>query len=216
MWFATSLIQLLVPVKLAFGIVLQRNRMKKEVKIALFVSGKGSNARAVIDFSLKSKAYTVAAIYASSPKSQALLLAKEHNLHSECISDDDLSGNVLFHELNDQGISLIVLAGFLRKIPPSFLKGFDGKMINIHPSLLPAFGGAGMYGIRVHEAVIAANENKSGCTIHFVDEGYDTGAIIAQFSCDVKPDDTPASLAARVLRLEHESLPKTIEQIVTS
>jgi phosphoribosylglycinamide formyltransferase 1 len=202
-------------VKLAFGIVLQLNRMKKEVKIVLFVSGKGSNANAVIDFSLKSKAFSVVAIYASSPKSQALLLAKEHGLHNECITDDDLLGRALFERLNDQSISLIVLAGFLRKIPVSFLNGFQGKMINIHPSLLPEHGGAGMYGIRVHEAVIAANEKKSGCTIHYVDQGYDTGAIIAQFSCDVMPDDTPASLAARVLKLEHESLPKTIEQIVT-
>ena len=200
--------------KLALRIVLQRICMKKEKKIALFVSGKGSNARAVIDFSCVHGGYEVAALYASNPHAAAIDMAKELGVHTDSLSDTDLSGEKLLGTLNAENISLIVLAGFLRKIPASFIKGFHGKMINIHPSLLPAHGGAGMYGIHVHRAVLEAGDKQSGCTIHYVDEGYDTGAIIAQKTCVVPPNDTPESLAERVLKLEHDLLPRTIAELV--
>jgi phosphoribosylglycinamide formyltransferase-1 len=109
------------------------------------------------------------------------------------------------------GVDYLVLAGFLRLVPSNIIKEYEGRIVNIHPALLPAFGGKGMYGGRVHEAVIAAGEKESGITIHRVNERYDDGAVIAQVRCDVSPDETPETLAGKIHALEHEYFPKTIE-----
>jgi phosphoribosylglycinamide formyltransferase-1 len=113
------------------------------------------------------------------------------------------------------GVDIVVLAGYMKKLGPKMLSRFRGRIVNVHPALLPKFGGEGMYGIHVHEAVIAAGEKESGVTIHFVDEQYDTGAILAQTHVPVMPDDTPETLAARVLEQEHILYAETLQRIVT-
>ena len=123
--------------------------------------------------------------------------------------DRAILGALLEHDVN-----IIVLAGYMKKLGPRTLSQFKGAILNIHPALLPKFGGKGMYGIHVHEAVIAAKQKETGVTIHLVDEEYDTGPIIAQVKTPVLLDDTPETLQARVLQLEHDFLPETLQKIV--
>lgn len=144
-----------------------------------------------------------------------LKIAKKENIPSLVIEREPfLKGNAYVDELKKSGIDFIVLAGFLWKIPLTLIKAYPGKIINIHPALLPKFGGKGMYGRHVHEAVIASGEQQSGITIHFVDEIYDHGKIIFQAACPVKKDDTALSLSTRVLQLEHEHYPGIIEELL--
>jgi len=125
----------------------------------------------------------------------------------------DFSGAML-DTLEEHHIEFILLAGYMRKIPAEMVKRYSGKILNIHPALLPKFGGEGMYGTHVHEAVIAAGESRSGATVHFVDEEYDRGAILLQRSVPVETDDTPQSLAARVLECEHRLYPDALEKLL--
>jgi phosphoribosylglycinamide formyltransferase-1 len=118
--------------------------------------------------------------------------------------------------LDSADIDLIALAGYLRLIPPAVIKRYPQRIVNIHPALLPDFGGRGMYGLNVHKAVLAAGETESGATVHFVDEHYDEGDIIAQARVPVLPNDTPETLAARVLTVEHELLPNALERLARS
>lgn len=118
--------------------------------------------------------------------------------------------------LHEQQIDFIVLAGFLARIPDALLHSYPNRIVNIHPSLLPKFGGKGMYGNKVHEAVVAAGETESGITIHYLNEHYDEGQIIAQYRCPVMPNDTPQDVATRVHALEYEYYPKVIEQLLTT
>jgi phosphoribosylglycinamide formyltransferase-1 len=121
-------------------------------------------------------------------------------------------GNGYAHELEDAEIDFIVLAGFLWKIPLTLINAYRNKIVNIHPALLPKYGGKGMYGENVHKAIIEAGEKESGITIHQVDEHYDNGDVILQVKCNVFPDDTPGTLAERIHRLEHEHFPQCIEK----
>lgn len=141
--------------------------------------------------------------------------AKKANIDSFVFNRDDLfnTGKVL-DILNSYNIHFIVLAGFLWKIPGNIIKAYPDKIVNIHPALLPKYGGKGMYGMRVHEAVISSGESFSGITIHMVNEEYDKGSIVSQHTCDVKPDDTPQSLAGRIHKLEHYWYPRVIEKLV--
>jgi phosphoribosylglycinamide formyltransferase-1 len=118
--------------------------------------------------------------------------------------------------LEVNAVDYIILAGFLWLVPDYLLKAFPGRIINIHPALLPKYGGKGMYGMKVHEAVIANGEKESGITIHYVDENYDEGDIIFQAKCEVRSDDTPETLAKRIHQLEHSNYPKVIDRLVTS
>ena len=124
------------------------------------------------------------------------------------------SGELVLSTLREHDIDFVVLAGFLARVPDNILHAYPNKMINIHPSLLPKFGGKGMYGDRVHEAVIASGEKESGITIHYTNEHYDEGGIICQQKCPVLPGDTPEELAQRIHRLEYEYYPKVIEELV--
>jgi phosphoribosylglycinamide formyltransferase-1 len=121
---------------------------------------------------------------------------------------------VIVKELEDNAIDLVILAGFLWLVPQNMVQAFPNKIINIHPALLPNYGGKGMYGEKVHEAVIAAHDKESGITIHYVNEQYDEGAIIAQFKCGVSAADTPDSLAANIHKLEHQHFPVVIENVL--
>lgn len=183
-------------------------------RIVIFISGSGSNARSIIRHSREKGGYHVQRLYSNKPERGADSITADLDVELGLLSDEILAGPALFTKLNEENIQLVVLAGFLRKIPLSFLRGFKGKLINIHPSLLPAHGGPGMYGQRVHKSVIANGDTESGCSMHYVDEDYDTGAVIEQFTCPVLPEDTAETLAARVLTLEHEHYPHVIHKLL--
>jgi formyltetrahydrofolate-dependent phosphoribosylglycinamide formyltransferase len=183
--------------------------------IAIFASGMGSNTQKIIDFFRNSKTVKIALIVCNKPGAGVLNIAKNENIPSLLIEKDRFfDGDAYINELNRHNISFIVLAGFLWKIPPNLIMAFKGKIINIHPALLPAYGGKGMYGTKVHEAVIAAKEKESGISIHYVDEIYDHGATIFQATCPVLETDTADSLAERIHQLEHQYYPKVIDELM--
>jgi len=190
-------------------------------QIAIFSSGTGSNAKKIIDHltSLKEKGIStaiVSLIVCNKPEAAVLKIAEENNIPAFLIEKEKFfRGNAYTDELKAAGIDFIVLAGFLWKIPVALIKAFHGKMINIHPALLPKYGGKGMYGNFVHEAVIANKEKESGITIHYVDEVYDHGQIILQATCLVSEDETPESLAKKVQVLEHRHFPPAVALLTT-
>ena len=189
-------------------------------QIAIFSSGAGSNAKKIIDhlLSLKEKSIStpvVSLIVCNKPEAGVLKIAADNNIPVLLIEKEKFfRGNAYIDELKAANIDFIVLAGFLWKIPDELIKAFRGKMINIHPALLPKYGGKGMYGNFVHEAVITNKEKESGITIHYVDEIYDHGEIIFQSACDIEPADTPEDLAEKIHILEHRHYPATIELIL--
>jgi formyltetrahydrofolate-dependent phosphoribosylglycinamide formyltransferase len=183
--------------------------------IAIFASGTGSNAQKIIDYFRNSQTVKIALIVCNKPGAGVLNIAKNESIPSLLIEKDRfLSGDAYISELNRHNISFIVLAGFLWKLPPNLVMAFKGKIINIHPALLPSYGGKGMYGNRVHEAVIAAREKESGISIHYVDEIYDHGDTIFQATCPVLETDTAESLAQRIHELEHKYYPKVIAELI--
>jgi phosphoribosylglycinamide formyltransferase-1 len=150
-------------------------------------------------------------------RQNAFVLERAKGLGVPCVwfaKSDWESGELVLSTLREHDIDFVVLAGFLARVPDNILHAYPNKMINIHPSLLPKFGGKGMYGDRVHEAVIASGEKESGITIHYTNEHYDEGGIICQQKCPVLPGDTPEELAQRIHRLEYEYYPKVIEELV--
>ncbi|MCW8822514.1 MAG: phosphoribosylglycinamide formyltransferase [Ignavibacteriaceae bacterium] len=183
--------------------------------LAIFVSGRGSNLRAVLDSPKLKDLIKVKAVVGDKLYCPAFDIAKNFSIpiysvgkKEEFISFDDLT--ILFKELK---IDVIVLAGFLKLIPENFIKTFRNNIINIHPALLPSFGGAGMYGMNVHRAVFESSAQVSGASVHFVDETYDTGKIIAQRCVDISDVKSPEEIAEKVLRIEHQLLPDVIEKI---
>jgi len=182
-------------------------------KIAVFASGSGSNAAKIIERFRHHQNIAVALIVSNKPGAGVLTIAAENNIPSLIIEKEKFfRGDAYVPELIEKEIDLIVLAGFLWKVPAALIKAFSNKIINIHPALLPGYGGKGMYGKFVHEAVLANKEKESGITIHYVDEVYDHGKIIFQATCIVKDNDTANSLAQRIHQLEHEHFPGIIEQ----
>jgi phosphoribosylglycinamide formyltransferase 1 len=185
-------------------------------KLAIFSSGTGSNAARIIRYFQGHPSISVDLIVCNNPEAGVLGVGKEHGVKSLLIEKERFfRGDGYVAELQARGIGFIVLAGFLWKIPSKLVAAFSHRIINIHPALLPKYGGKGMYGHFVHEAVIAAREQKSGITIHFVDELYDHGQIIFQQSVDVDPRETPTTLAKKVQSLEHEFFPLWIEKVIT-
>ncbi len=173
-------------------------------RIAVFASGGGTDFQSVIDANEKEKFCEIACLIASKDEIGALDRAKKHGIKTAVFSKAAYPDiNVLYSELtyllNINRVDYIVLAGWLKIIPESFIKAFEDRIINIHPSLIPAFCGAGMYGLNVHKAVLEFGAKVSGCTVHFVNEVPDGGAIIAQTAVEVKSDDTPESLQSRIL-----------------
>lgn len=190
-------------------------RSLQSTRIAIFASGAGSNAQKILAHFRESSSIQVALIACNNPSAGVLKIAEKENIPSLIIEKEKFfRGNGYTDELKQKNIDLIVLAGFLWKLPPSLIDAYANRIINIHPALLPKYGGKGMYGNNVHAAVIAAGEKESGITIHYVDEHYDNGDVILQVKCAVLPDDTPGSLAQRIHGLEHEHYPKVIERIV--
>jgi phosphoribosylglycinamide formyltransferase 1 len=176
-------------------------------QIAVLVSGSGSNLQALLNHRLP-----IALVLSDRPHVQALERAAKHDVPSMALGDFS-DGVVFLDTLQQHRIDLIALAGYLRHVPDVVTRAYHGRMLNVHPSLLPAFGGPGMYGLRVHKAALAAGVRVSGATVHFVDEVYDRGPIIAQHPVPVLPTDTPESLAARVLRVEHSLYPRALAAV---
>ncbi|MBH83354.1 MAG: phosphoribosylglycinamide formyltransferase [Flavobacteriales bacterium] len=185
-------------------------------KIAILVSGLGTNAINIIQYFNKNNVANVALVISN--KADALAVKKAQNMGVETIVFNNesfkKSGNVLAC-LKSNSIDFIVLAGFLVKIPNDIIQAYPKKIVNLHPSLLPKYGGKGMYGNHVHRAVIEAKESESGISIHFVNEEYDEGAIIFQAKVSVEKEDSVGMLAERIQQLEHCFFPKVIEQVIS-
>ncbi len=185
---------------------------KKQVKIAIFASGAGSNADKIMAHFANNAQIKVVLLGCNKPGAGAFAVAAKHGVESFTIEKEQFfRGDNFLPFLHEKGVNFVVLAGFLWKIPENLIKAYPNRIINIHPALLPKYGGKGMYGNFVHTAVIAAAETESGITIHYVDEQYDHGAHILQATCPVLPSDTPETLAQRIHGLEHEHFAKVIE-----
>ena len=183
--------------------------------IAIFASGAGTNAKKIIEHFTNSKSISVALIICNKPDAGVLQIATENHIPALLLEKEQFfRGNGYAEELKKAGITLIVLAGFLWKVPDTLINAYPGKIINIHPALLPKYGGKGMYGNHVHEAVINAGEKESGITIHFVDKLYDHGKHIFQAKCPVLSGDTPEKLAQRIHQLEHAHYASVIENLL--
>lgn len=184
-------------------------------RIAIFASGAGTNAARIIEHFTDHPTVQVALVVCNKQKAGVLAIAAAHHIDTLLIEREQfLNGDGYVPLLQEKKIDWIILAGFLWKIPGSLLRHYKGHIVNIHPALLPDFGGKGMYGTHVHEAVLAANVNESGITIHYVDEEYDHGATIFQARCPVLANDTADILATRVHALEHQHYSRVIEELV--
>ena len=186
-----------------------------KMRAAVLASGGGSNLQALLDHQDAlgdAGAVAVALVASDRPGAYALERAAARGIATRVMDRAERTDG-LAALLRAQAIDLVVLAGYLRFVPEAVTRAWHGRVVNVHPALLPAFGGAGMYGHRVHEAVLAAGARWSGVTVHFVDEHYDRGPIIAQWPVRVAADDTPDSLAARVLRIEHRLYPRAVQAV---
>lgn len=182
--------------------------------LAIFASGSGTNAENIARYFSNNPRAKIALIATENPNALVLERAKRLELPSYRFTMKEFKNGKVLSKLIDMNIDFIVLAGFLKMVPPEMVKLFHNRIVNIHPALLPKYGGKGMYGYRVHKAVIAAGETESGITIHYVNENYDEGDIIFQARCPVMPNDTPETLAKRVHTLEWEYYPKVIEALL--
>ena len=185
--------------------------------IAIFASGSGTNAENLIKYFSTGKNSQVTLLLSNKADAYVLKRAEKHSVKSVVFDRHDFyeSGKVL-EILSVNNIDFIVLAGFLWLVPAPLIEKYRDRIVNIHPALLPAYGGKGMYGSHVHKAVIENGEDESGITIHKVNEVYDAGDIIFQAKCPVLPDDTPDSLAARIHKLEYEHFPVVVEEQINS
>jgi len=184
-------------------------------RLAVLASGRGSNLQAIIDHFeniSRERIANVVLVASNRPDSPALIRAATASIDIASFDADD-DGDQLLNLLQRFRVDLVVLAGYLKRIPPKVVREYSGRILNIHPALLPDFGGEGMYGARVHEAVIASGARESGVTVHVVNDEYDRGPIVAQWRVPVEPDDTAENLAARVLSVEHVVYPRVIEMV---
>jgi phosphoribosylglycinamide formyltransferase 1 len=185
--------------------------------IAIFASGGGSNAQKMIDYFANSTTVNVALIVSNKADAGVLGIAERHKIPALVIQRSGFyQSEQLLDDLRSANIDFIVLAGFLWLIPPYLIQAFPQKMVNIHPALLPKYGGKGMYGMHVHEAVKAAGETETGITIHYVNEHYDEGDIVFAAQTAIGPEDSPADIAKKVQQLEHAHFPRVVEQLVTA
>ena len=179
--------------------------------LIVFASGAGSNTRAIIDYFKQAGTAIVSLIVSNKPDAGVLNIARDENIPTLVIDKQRFNDPALVEELHSYNPSLIVLAGFLWKVPDAVIAAFPDRIINIHPALLPSYGGRGMYGHHVHNAVLAAGDKESGITIHYVNEVYDSGNIIVQARGPITEGDSSETLAASVHALEHFYFPRTID-----
>ena len=186
------------------------------IRIALFASGSGSNAENIVHYFSQNPGFVFPVILSN--KSDAFIHARAKKLHipSFTFSRDDFSdGEKILSFLKEYNVDCIVLAGFLLKIPQTLILAYTNKIINIHPALLPKHGGKGMYGMRVHQAVISSQDPETGITIHLVNEQYDEGQVVFQARCSVLPGETAADIAKKIHQLEQKYFPREIEKLIT-
>lgn len=182
-------------------------------RIAIFASGAGTNAQKIIEHFLNSKEIVVDSLWSNDENAYALIRAEKLGIETFTFDRDEFyRSNEILDRLYDHRIDMIVLAGFLWLVPRNLTELFT--VINIHPALLPKYGGKGMYGANVHKAVLASRDKESGITIHRVNQDYDKGKIIFQATCPILPKDTPETLAARIHELEHQHYPRVIEEVL--
>lgn len=183
------------------------------MKIAVFVSGRGSNLKAILDSPDLKNLINIECVVSNKADCPAFQIAEYHDIKCFVVGQNEnkIDFLQLIEVLNDLQVELIVLAGFLKMIPEEFIEAFENRIINIHPALLPSFGGKGMYGMNVHQAVFESSAKVSGATVHFVDTSYDTGTIIAQSCIDISYTTSPEEIAERVLTVEHKILPEVIK-----
>lgn len=185
--------------------------------VAIFASGEGTNAENLFHYFKNDTRIKIKLVVTNSDTAGVIAKAEAHKKTVQLISKTSLNeySTQIIEFLKGENINLIVLAGFLLKIPEAFVKAFPNQIINIHPSLLPKYGGKGMYGMNVHKAVVADREQESGITIHYVNEEYDKGAFILQEKCLIDDNETAESLQQKIRKLELEHLPKAIEKIIS-
>ena len=182
-------------------------------KIVIFISGKGSNAKNIINYFSDKSDFLVSHVFSNNKHSDIVNYLDIKQVKFSLFDEQDINGKV-FDELKKINPKLIILAGFLKKIPPLYISYFKNKIINIHPSLLPSYGGKGMYGSKIHKKVIENGEAETGITIHHVSEEYDSGKIIFQKKIIVDKYDTPEKLEEKIHKLEHEYFPQVIESLL--
>jgi phosphoribosylglycinamide formyltransferase 1 len=183
-------------------------------RIAVLASGRGSNLQAILDYLDQSPgaSYEIVAVISNKADAGALDVARTKRIPASVVdAAADPDGTLMLVELRAAGADIVALAGYLKKIPDTVVSAFHGRIVNIHPALLPRHGGAGMYGSRVHDAVLSAGERESGATVHLVDTEYDRGPIVAQWRVPVLPGDDAHALAKRVLSVEHKLYPRALE-----
>jgi phosphoribosylglycinamide formyltransferase-1 len=186
------------------------------INAAVFASGQGTNAENLFRFFENDKRIKIKLVVTNKDTAGVIARAEKYKKNVQIISKESLEKytNQFIEFLKVEKIDLIILAGFLLKLPPEFVKAFPNRIINIHPSLLPKYGGKGMYGNHVHTAVLQNKEKESGITIHLVNEEYDEGQILVQEKCEVLQEDTIETLAQKIQKLEHEHVPKAIERFL--
>ena len=184
-------------------------------KIVIFASGSGTNAENIIKYFAKSKMGIVVAVFTNNQFAKVIEKAKDHNIPTTVFTKAELLEGIVLQKVNEIQPDLIVLAGFLLKFPENIIQDYPNKIINIHPALLPKYGGKGMYGMHIHNAIIANNEHETGITIHFVNENYDEGAIIFQQKVGITDCQTAAAIAKKIQALEQYHFPEIIEQLIT-
>jgi phosphoribosylglycinamide formyltransferase-1 len=185
-------------------------------KILIFASGSGTNAENIIQYFEKNNAVSVVAVFTNNSNAKVIDRAKKFQVPTVIFSKDELNTGKTLQLILNFHPDLIVLAGFLLKFPENIIKAYPNSIINIHPALLPKFGGKGMYGMHIHNAVIENKEIETGITIHYVNENYDEGNIIFQQSVSLSETDTPESVAAKIHTLEQQYFPEVIEKLLTS
>lgn len=183
-------------------------------RLSVFVSGGGTNLQRIAEYFAESNNIVIDNVICNNPKAYAIQRAKNLNIPCRVITRDEFNSIELSRYLQERSIDLIVLAGFLWKIPDHLLQAFPNRIVNIHPALLPKYGGKGFYGERVHKAVVEAREKESGITIHYVNENYDEGTVIFQARVPLVEDETPESLAAKIHQLEYEHFPVIIHELL--
>jgi phosphoribosylglycinamide formyltransferase-1 len=185
-------------------------------RLSLFISGKGSNAINLIHYFRQSSEVEIAAVLSTKENERIESLCEIEGINYELITQKTIEALDLINFCDKHKTNWVILAGFLKKIPVELVQKYPNRIINLHPSLLPKFGGKGMYGMHVHTAVVEAKEQKSGISIHFVNEEFDKGEIIAQFETELSSDETTESLAAKIHDLEMTHFPEVVERVVNS
>ncbi len=183
-------------------------------KIVVFASGSGTNAENIIKYFLNSSKAKVVSVFTNNPAAKVIERAAKLDLSSQIFSKQELNEGFLLQKINAFQPDLIVLAGFLLKVPQNLIDAYPNKIVNIHPALLPKFGGKGMYGMHIHEAVVANKETETGITIHYVNENYDEGAILFQAAVVITPEDTPEDVAVKIHELEQKHFPIIIDNLL--